>query len=88
MRSGVRAAVGAICSMLETMDGTTATGLPSAIRPRREALGLSQRELAGQAGLSLRTVVALEHGEANPGLPVLWSCFGALGLVISIHGEW
>jgi transcriptional regulator with XRE-family HTH domain len=33
------------------------------IRQRREALGLSQQERPQLAGLSIRTVVRLEHGE-------------------------
>jgi XRE family aerobic/anaerobic benzoate catabolism transcriptional regulator len=35
------------------------------VRRRREELGLSQRELAARAGLSLRFLAALEAGEAN-----------------------
>ncbi len=62
----------------------TAVPWQTAIRARRRALGLTQQELANRAGLSLRTVVAIEHGEANPRLSVLRACLDALGLVISL----
>jgi transcriptional regulator with XRE-family HTH domain len=51
------------------------------IRTLRQAAGLSQTDLARQAGLSQRAVSAIENGEiANPGVYTLDNLATALGL--------
>jgi len=46
----------------------------------RLALGLTQEELAGRAGVSKRSLERLEAGDANPQLVVFVSVCRALGL--------
>ncbi len=52
----------------------------SAIRARRRALGWTLRELAEQAGLSLRFVQAVERGQANVSIARLADIAAALGV--------
>lgn len=43
--------------------------LGQTLRARREKLGLSQRQLAAQAGVNDATIVRIEHGEFNAPAP-------------------
>jgi len=52
------------------------------VRERREALGWSQRELAGRAGLSVRFLAQLEHGDGNISLTRFAALAAALGVGI------
>lgn len=50
----------------------------------RLARGLTQAELAAQAGVPLTSVVRLELGEANPRLRELGALFACLGSTVSV----
>lgn len=58
---------------------------PSAIRARRRELGLLQSELADLAGVSTRTVSAIETGKPTVRLDVLWTVLNTLGLRLDIR---
>jgi len=49
------------------------------IRRLRKAKGLSQEELAHQAGLATRYLAGIERGEENPSLQFLVKIAAALG---------
>jgi transcriptional regulator with XRE-family HTH domain len=57
--------------------------LSAAIRRRRLALGLTQEDVAFQAGLSVRHYQSLESGGLNPSYLVLRSVADALAIGIS-----
>lgn len=42
------------------------------LRRKRHALGISQEELAGRAGISMRFVSLLECNKRQPTLSILW----------------
>lgn len=48
------------------------------VRKRRQALGLSQEQLAHDAGVTMRYLGAVERGKQNPSLKVLVLVSGAL----------
>lgn len=50
------------------------------VRKRRQALGLSQEQLAHDAGVTLRYLGAVERGQQNPSLAVLAKISISLGL--------
>jgi transcriptional regulator with XRE-family HTH domain len=52
--------------------------LGAEIRKRREALGLSQEELAGKAGVHVNVVGRLERGVYNPTVLLLQAIAAAL----------
>lgn len=54
------------------------------LQKRREALGLSQRDLSEMSGISLRTINAIENGSANPSIEVLCKLADQLGLKLSL----
>lgn len=54
------------------------------IRRRRVILGLTQQELADYAGVSLRMLVALENGKANPSLKILEALASVLGMDVTL----
>ena len=57
-----------------------------AVRMRRKALGLTQRQVAEVAGVSDRFVVTLELGDsAGARLDKLMSVFGVLGITLEMH---
>lgn len=59
-----------------------------AVRERRRALGMTQKELAQMAGVSLRFVVSLEMGEASGArLSTLLRVFDAVGMSLSFAVE-
>lgn len=55
--------------MEDSAEAQTESGpsIPDAIRLKREALGLSKRELGRRTGLSVAYVSSLEAGDLNPG---------------------
>jgi transcriptional regulator with XRE-family HTH domain len=56
--------------------------ITEAIQKRRKLLKITQRDLAEISGVSLRTVKALETGDANPTLEILARVLDPLGLKI------
>jgi transcriptional regulator with XRE-family HTH domain len=50
----------------------------AAVRRRREAKGLSQQQLADDAGVSLRYINALEAGDNSPSLTAIFQLCEAL----------
>ncbi len=55
-------------------------GIGESIRERRIELGLTQQDLADYAGVSLRMIVSIENGKANPSLSAVNKIAGVLGL--------
>ena len=54
------------------------------IRARRNALNITQQELASLAGVGINTLVAIERGVANPSYATLVSILDVLGLKLSV----
>lgn len=52
---------------------------------RRKQLNISQADLADMSGVSLRTLSAIENGDANPSIDVLSKVLEPLGLVITLQ---
>lgn len=50
------------------------------LRRKRHALGISQEELAGRAGISMRFVSLLECSKRQPTLSILWQLSQAFGV--------
>jgi transcriptional regulator with XRE-family HTH domain len=59
--------------------GWPATGFGRRLKEVREARGLSQQQLADQAGLHLMTVSKLERGVQEPAWPLVLALASALG---------
>jgi transcriptional regulator with XRE-family HTH domain len=57
------------------------------LRELREAAGLTQRQLAEQAGLHLQGVVKLERGEREPAWSTLLALAKALGVSVAAFAE-
>lgn len=55
------------------------------VRERRRLLKVTQYDLAEIAGVSLRSLKAIEKGESNPSFNQLNKILGALGLKITIE---
>jgi transcriptional regulator with XRE-family HTH domain len=55
------------------------------VKKTRESKGLSMRQTANKAGLTLARVVAIEHGEARLNLPQLVSLADAFGFKSGGH---
>lgn len=53
------------------------------IRNRRALLGVTQEELADVTGVSIRRIVDIERGKANPSFATLQKIVAALGLEIT-----
>ena len=62
-----------------------AQNIGECIYKRRKRLNISQVDLAEMSGVSLRTINAIERGEANPTVDVLSKVLAPLGLVISLQ---
>ena len=54
------------------------------IKERRKIMSLSQKQLAGYAGLSVVTLSQIENGKANPSLETLNEIFHFLNLEILV----
>ena len=52
---------------------------------KRKQLNISQADLAEMSGVSLRTLSAIENGDANPSVDMLSRVLEPLGLVISLQ---
>ncbi|MBT2229850.1 helix-turn-helix domain-containing protein [Nonomuraea sp. NEAU-A123] len=59
--------------------------LGAAVRRRREALGLTQAELAGRAGLKQPAVARFEAGGTMPTIPMLECLAEALDLRLGVR---
>ncbi len=57
------------------------------IKDIRKSLGLTQAQLATDAGVSLATLQNIEAGSANPSLSVLMNIFNVLGLDFSFKPQ-
>jgi len=69
-----------IASTQHPADPLTSEGLGHALRLLRARRHLTQRDLAGQAGLRRQHLSEIEQGQANPTLSTVSSVAGALGL--------
>ncbi|MDO5676124.1 MAG: helix-turn-helix domain-containing protein [Propionibacteriaceae bacterium] len=63
----------------------TVVELGNAIRERRVELGLTQTDVAAQAGTSRRWLIELEAGHPNAQLHKVLSVLHALELDVSLH---
>lgn len=61
------------------------SNLGKQIASRRKLLNISQADLADMSGVSLRTLSAIENGDANPSIDVLSKVLEPLGLVITLQ---
>lgn len=61
------------------------SNLGKQIASRRKQLNISQADLADMSGVSLRTLSAIENGDANPSIDVLSRVLEPLGLVITLQ---
>ncbi len=61
------------------------SNLGKQIASRRKQLNISQADLAEMSGVSLRTLSAIENGDANPSIDVLSKVLEPLGLVITLQ---
>ncbi len=61
------------------------SNLGKEIASRRKQLNISQADLAEMSGVSLRTLSAIENGDANPSVDVLSKVLEPLGLVITLQ---
>ena len=55
------------------------------IAQRRKYFRIAQADLAEMAGVSLRTVSAIENGSANPSISILSKILEILGFVITLQ---
>lgn len=62
---------------------TPRTTTSSAIAARRQALGLTQAQLAEKVGVVRQTIDKWENGVRNPGVPALMKLATALGCSIT-----
>ena len=65
------------------MSNTTAVGIADRLRALREAKGLSQTDLAHQAGIDRKTVNRIENGHYSPSMDTLVYLAEALGSTAS-----
>jgi transcriptional regulator with XRE-family HTH domain len=61
------------------------SNLGKEIASKRKLLNISQADLADMSGVSLRTLSAIENGDANPSIDVLSKVLEPLGLVITLQ---
>lgn len=61
------------------------SNLGKEIASMRKQLNISQADLADMSGVSLRTLSAIENGDANPSIDVLSKVLEPLGLVITLQ---
>ena len=54
------------------------------IKERRSILGITQEDLADMAGVSLRTLKAIETGKGNPSLRTLQKLVEVLGMEVQL----
>ena len=63
------------------------TEIGRAVRDRRKALRLTQRELGDYADLSVNSLYQIERGQANPTLETLLKLTEALGLRLELRAR-
>jgi len=68
---------------MKIVEDTTALG--HAVRARRKALGVTQVELAGLAGVGERFVSEVERGKATAETGKVLKLLGRLGLLVYLH---
>jgi HTH-type transcriptional regulator / antitoxin HipB len=73
-----------MCNSLHIMNTNE---IIAAIIEQRRALRLTQEELAQRAGLSRRTIVAIEAGTHDIGLRKLLRILDSLGLALSLRSN-
>lgn len=66
-------------------DRSDLEALGAAVRARRRRLGLTQQEVADLAGISERSVRAIEHGKATLQIDVLLRAFAGVGLALRLE---
>jgi ribosome-binding protein aMBF1 (putative translation factor) len=66
-------------------DARRAYQLGQEVRALREAMGLSQRELAERMGTTQSVIARLEGGGSRPSLTTLERIAEALGMTIEVH---
>lgn len=74
-----------IYSLRENTESVTVQEQPELIvnvRARRQALGLTQQQLAERAGISRQTLVAIEAGRLTPSVTVALRLARALGCTV------
>jgi len=59
---------------------STTTDLGHVIRKRRKALGITQKTLALQTGVSVPTIIAVERGNEKTGVGVVLALCEGLGI--------
>lgn len=62
----------------------TVMNLAVTLKERRQALGISQVDLAEMAGIGIATVKSIECGKANPSLRTVEALAEVLGLELSL----
>jgi len=62
----------------------TLVQIGEAIKQRRQRLHIRQNDLAELAGISLRTLVAIENGVGNPSFETLTRLVDVLGLQLTL----
>lgn len=70
--------------MPRRVDDELVTAVGSRIRSRRDALGLTQEELAARAGIHSETLSRVERGRMQPTLTLLLALAEALGATTSV----
>jgi putative transcriptional regulator len=58
------------------------------IREARQAKGFTQEQLAEQAGVSQRSISAIEKGSMDPSVKTLLLILGALGIGLGLYLTW
>ncbi len=69
--------------MEEAQENSVAEAFATALRRRRNALGISQEELAHRAGVTMRYVSLLETGKRVPTIVVVFALARGLGVKTS-----
>lgn len=58
------------------------------VAEEREALGLSQRDLADRCAVHVTTIWRVEAGKVNPNDELKWKIAGALGMRMDVLWAW
>lgn len=60
-------------------------GISKIVQERRNELGLKQLDLAEMAGVTIKSIYAIENNKGNPTIEVLSKVFEVLGLEIKVQ---
>jgi HTH-type transcriptional regulator/antitoxin HipB len=77
--------IGLICTIMHESRSSPLIALGAEVRGARQRLGLSQEELALAAGVSTRSVHAIENGKPTVRADVLIRLLSALGYELTIR---